>query len=247
MNEKEYQHETVVDSLSKESGSAVQMYKNLYVGKSSFFSLVKYELITFLFSGLPGAAGFLFRKTFYKKLFASLGRGAIFGPGLTLRCPGQITLGDNFVADGNVVLDAKGSDSSIEVGDAVFLGKNTIFSCASASIKLGNEVSIGPNSYIRASRGPLKMGSYITIGAHTVIISGNPDHKRLDIPMMKQEGSAKGIAIGDDVWMGVGVRVIDGVNIGNGCVIGAGAVVTKDIPDYSIAAGVPAKVMASRK
>jgi acetyltransferase-like isoleucine patch superfamily enzyme len=47
--------------------------------------------------------------------------------------------------------------------------------------------------------------------------------------------------------MGVGVRIIDGVNIGNGCVIGAGAVVTKDVPDFSISAGVPAKVISNRK
>ena len=65
--------------------------------------------------------------------------------------------------------------------------------------------------------------------------------------MMNQEGSSKGISIGDDVWIGVGVRIIDGVKIGNGCVLGAGAVVTSDIPDYSITVGVPAKVVAVRK
>jgi acetyltransferase-like isoleucine patch superfamily enzyme len=90
------------------------------------------------------------------------------------------------------------------------------------------------------------MGSDITIGSHTVIISGNPDYKRLDIPMMKQQGSARGINIEDDVWIGVGVRVIDGVRIGRGSVIGAGAVVTKDIPPYGIATGVPAEVVKMR-
>lgn len=244
---KTLEHDTIVDSLTKDSESALEKYKKMYVGNNSLTGVLKYEAITSLFSWLPGALGFLLRNIFYKKLFAQIGSGAILGPNLTLRCPGQITLGNNFVADGNVVLDAKGNGSSIVAGDAIFVGKNTIFSCSSASIKLGNEVSMGPHSYIRASRAPVTLGSYITIGAHSVIISGNPGQNRLDIPMMKQEGPAKGISIGDDVWMGVGVRIIDGVKVANGCIIGAGAVVTKDIPDYCVAAGVPARVIANRK
>lgn len=240
-------HETVIDSLKDESQSGFRKYQEIYVGKYSFTALFKYEFLTILLSPLPGAIGFGLRKFFYKKLFGSVGRGAVFGQDITFRCPGQIFIGNNFTADGNVVLDAKGKGSSIELGNSIFIGRNTIFSCASSNIKVGNNVSIGPGCYIRASRGPVKLGSDITMGAYTVIISGNPDYKRLDIPMMNQEGEAKGISIGDDVWMGVGVRIIDGVKIGNGCVIGAGAVVTKDIPDFSIAAGVPAKIISNRK
>jgi acetyltransferase-like isoleucine patch superfamily enzyme len=208
--------------------------------------LIKYELLTTFLSPIPGAMGFFLRKVFYKKLFNQIGSGAILGPNMTLRCPGRISIGNGFTADGNVVLDAKGDGSAIKFGNAVFSGKNTIFSCASAIIKTGDEISIGPHSYIRASRGDVHLGSYITIGAQTVIISGNPGYKNLEIPMMKQDGEAKGITIGDDVWMGVGVRIIDGVKVGSGSIIGAGAVVNKDLPDYAIAAGVPAKVIGSR-
>lgn len=79
-----------------------------------------------------------------------------------------------------------------------------------------------------------------------MIISGNPSYDRTDVPMKQQVGSARGIKIGDDVWMGVGVRIVDGVKVGNGCVIGAGAVVLESIPDGSIAAGVPARVIGRR-
>jgi len=247
MENQALQHKTVTDSLSKESESMLKKYQGIYVGDGSILNLIKYEILTTFFSPIPGAVGFFLRKMFYKKLFGHIGSGAILGPYLTLRCPGQVQIGNGFIADGNVVLDAKGDDSAIELGDAVFLAKNTIFSCASATIKLGNEVSVGPHCYIRASRAPVILGSYITSGAHTAIISGNPGYARRDIPMMKQEGEAKGIIIGDDVWMGVGVRIIDGVTIGDGCIIGAGAVVTKDIPDYSIAVGVPAKVVGNRE
>lgn len=238
--------ESLVDALSSEAESSIHKYQDIYVGGSSWIDLLRYELTISLLSPIPGALGFFLRRVFSKHRFAMVGKGMMMGPYVTLRCPNRIWLGDNIAVDSNAVLDAKGKDSSIRIGNSVLMGKGTIFSCASASITVGNEVSIGPYCYLRASRGSIVMGSYITIGSHTVIISGNPDHKRLDIPMMKQQGSARGIIIEDDVWIGVGVQIIDGVRIGSGSVIGAGAVVTKDIPPFGIAAGVPAEVVRMR-
>ena len=176
-----------------------------------------------------------------------MGRGSVIGPRITLRCPGRIRIGNHVLIDDNVTLDAKGEASQITLGNSIYIGKNSLVSCASAEIHFGDNLSLGPNCFIRASRGPVNMGSDITIGANTVIISGNPDFRRMDIPMMQQNGKAEGIFIGSDVWLGVGVRVIDGVRIGNGSVIGAGTVVTESIPDYSIAVGVPARVVKNRK
>ena len=62
-----------------------------------------------------------------------------------------------------------------------------------------------------------------------------------------QGASRKGIKIGKDCWIGSGVKILDGVTIGDGCIIAAGAVVNKDIPEYSIAGGIPARVIKSRK
>ncbi len=122
-----------------------------------------------------------------------------------------------------------------------------MLSCASGKITVGNDASIGPNCFIRAGIGPVKLGSHVTIGAYTVVVSGNPGYTRLDIPMKRQLGSTHGVAIGDDVWIGVGARITDGVTVGRGCVIGTGAVVIEDVPDYAIAAGVPAKIIGTRK
>jgi len=240
-------HKTVMDELTQDGDSAFRKYQDIYVGTRSISSLVKYELLTSLVSPIPGAIGFFLRRLFYKKLFAKIGDGTVIGPYLTLRCPDRISLGNNVFLDDNVTLDAKGEESHIIVGDSILIGKNSSLSCSSSEIHLGNNVSVGSNCYIRASRAPVKLGSYVTIGAHTVIISGNPSYKRLDIPMMKQKGKARGIAVGNDVWIGIGVKVVDGANIGNGCVIGAGAVVIRNIPDYAIAAGVPARIIGSRK
>ena len=64
--------------------------------------------------------------------------------------------------------------------------------------------------------------------------------------MKAQIGSTKGIAIGSDVWIGVGARIIDGVRVGSGSVVGAGAVVIGDVPGYSIVAGVRARIVGER-
>ena len=110
---------------------------------------------------------------------------------------------------------------------------------------IGDQSGIGKNSVVN---GPITIGKYVNIGADLRVITRNHNFDRIDIPM-QQQGNAeeKGVVIGDDVWIGDRVIILPGVHIGNGCIIGAGAVVTKDIPDFSVAAGVPAKVIRNRK
>ena len=75
----------------------------------------------------------------------------------------------------------------------------------------------------------------------------NHNFTDLDTPIRLQGATRKGVSIGEDCWVGSGVTILDGVRIGNHCIIGAGAVVTKDIPDYAIVGGVPAKIIKMRK
>jgi acetyltransferase-like isoleucine patch superfamily enzyme len=67
------------------------------------------------------------------------------------------------------------------------------------------------------------------------------------IPIKDQGFTAKGISIEDDVWLGAGVKVLDGVKIGTGSIVGAGSVVTSDLPAFSVATGVPAVVKKRRR
>jgi acetyltransferase-like isoleucine patch superfamily enzyme len=85
------------------------------------------------------------------------------------------------------------------------------------------------------------------IASHSGIYANNHNFADPTQPICKQGNSYKGITVEEDCWLGSGVRVLDGVTIGRGSIIGAGAVVTKDIPPYSIAVGVPAKVVSQRK
>ena len=86
------------------------------------------------------------------------------------------------------------------------------------------------------------------MGTDVTIITRNLCFERTDVPMMEQGFyPEEPVYIGDDVWIGDRVLILPGVHIGTGCIVAAGAVVTKDVPDYAIAAGVPAKVMRMRK
>ncbi len=95
--------------------------------------------------------------------------------------------------------------------------------------------------------GGLEIGDNTRIAAHTVISPMNHIYSDPNIPIWKQGETAIGIKIGNDVWIGNGAKILDGVTIGDGCVIGAGSVVTKSIPPFSVAVGVPAKVIKQRR
>jgi len=93
----------------------------------------------------------------------------------------------------------------------------------------------------------LVMGEYVLMGPEVVIYSSMHAYSNPETPVMMQ-GAKKiePVIIGDDVWFGLRSVVMPGVHIGNHVIIGAGAVVTKDIPDYAVVGGVPAKVIKYR-
>ena len=96
--------------------------------------------------------------------------------------------------------------------------------------------------------GPISLGSDVMMGPEVVIYTSGHAHDRIDIPMRLQGASEiKPVSIGNDVWIGRRVMIMPGVTIGNGVIIGAGAVVTKDVPDYAVVGGVPARILRYRK
>ena len=93
----------------------------------------------------------------------------------------------------------------------------------------------------------IQIGDYVSIAADCYIIDSNHGISR-GARIQEQVSTVKGpVIIGDDVWLGAGVKVLSGVTIGKGAVIGAQSVVNRDIPEYAIAVGVPAKVIGYRK
>lgn len=136
-------------------------------------------------------------------------------------------------------------------GHNLVIGVNTIiqFPCVieprEGNITIGNNCSINPFCALYGSAG-IKIGDYVMIGSGAKIISAMHGFSRIDVPMRLQRTTKKGITIKNDVWIGANATVLDGVTIGSGAVVGAGAVVTKDVPEYAIAAGVPARVIRTR-
>ncbi len=111
-------------------------------------------------------------------------------------------------------------------------------------LKIGDNSGVGINCEIY---GPVTIGKNVMMGPEVVIYTSGHKHNRTDIPMIEQGAETeREVNIGDDVWIGRRAIILPGVKIGNGCIIGAGAIVTKDIPDYSVAVGVPAKVVKNR-
>lgn len=101
------------------------------------------------------------------------------------------------------------------------------------------------NAYAMIS-GTVRCGDGVRIASHVTLVGFNHGYDDPDLPIWKQVHESRGITIGDDVWIGANAVVVDGVRIGRGAVIAAGAVVSKDVPDMAIVGGVPAKVLRFR-
>ena len=113
------------------------------------------------------------------------------------------------------------------------------------NISLGNDSGIGIRCRVR---GPLAIGDDVMMGPEVIILGPGHAHERADITMRAQGASpASHTLIGNDVWIGTRAIIMHGVKIGNGVIIAAGAVVTHDVPDYTIVGGVPAKIIKHRK
>lgn len=113
-----------------------------------------------------------------------------------------------------------------------------------SGVTIGDYSGIGKDCELH---GEVHLGDHVMMAAECVFYTRNHKASRTDIPMSQQgETVINPIFVGDDVWLGRRVMVMPGVHIGNGCIVAAGAVVTKDLPPYTIAGGVPAKIIGSR-
>lgn len=122
---------------------------------------------------------------------------------------------------------------------------NVLFREPGEGLKVGDDSNIGPYSWIGCS-GYVEIGQKVMLGPSVSLLAENHNFERTDIPMKQQGVTRQSIIIEDDCWLGANCSVLAGVRIGRGSIVATGAVVTKDIPPYSIVGGVPAKVLRSR-
>jgi acetyltransferase-like isoleucine patch superfamily enzyme len=131
--------------------------------------------------------------------------------------------------------------------DSLTLGDR---STVAAHAHLTGELVVGADCTVNVGtvvRGTVTLGDAVRIGARSSLLGFDHGMADLTVPIFRQPMSSLGITVGDDVWIGSQVVVLDGVRIGSHAVVGAGAVVTRDVPDWAVAVGNPARVVRDRR
>lgn len=142
------------------------------------------------------------------------------------------------------VLECRGG-GSIRIGDETEILDGAMLLTYGGHISIGARCSINAYTVIYG-HGNTTIGNDVLIAGHCMIIPNQHNFTSRDIPIRMQGNTSKGITIEDDVWIGHGCSILDGVRIGRGAVIGAGSVVTKDVAEYSVVGGVPATLIRNR-
>ena len=161
---------------------------------------------------------------FRREDFATLGEGVVFEAGVLVFHP-----------------------ETIEVGANVYVGHNAILKgYYKGRMRIGPDTWIGQQCFFH-SAGGLEIGSAVGIGPGVRIITSTHEDPGTQHPIMTGAIQFGPVRIGDGSDLGMGCQILPGVTIGQGVQVGAGAVVTDDLPDYAVAAGVPAKVLRFRE
>ena len=179
------------------------------------------------------------------------GKLIFVGSGVELRNRRFIRFGRAVTLGKGVVIDGLARDGVV-IGDGVNIGSYTVIEASGIITNLGKGIQIGEYSGIGGfsfigGAGGVVIGKNVIMGQCVSFHPENHVFSRTDIPIRLQGVTRQGIKVDDDCWIGAKVTFLDGADVGRGCVIGAGAVVRGIIPPYSIAAGVPARVIKSRK
>ncbi len=153
-----------------------------------------------------------------------------------------VQYGPNLLVEAGTTIDGTGA---VELGRDVWLGRGTyIHVWPGARLVIEDDTYIGRGTIILA-HSSVRIGPHVMVAPYCHITDVNHGTAP-EVPMRKQPLESRPVELGPDVWLGAGCSVLPGVRIGRGCVVGARAVVTRDLPDGAIAVGVPAKPVKFR-
>lgn len=159
----------------------------------------------------------------------------------------DLQLGKHTFIDDRVFIYQDERGGAVQLGDDVHIHRDTIIQNGfGAHIRIGRSTHLQCRCILSAYSGSIEIGDHVEIAPYCCFYSYN---HRIEIgtPMQRQPIETRGgIRIESDVWLGVGVTVLDGVRIGRGAIVGAGSVVTRDVPAYAIVGGAPARQIGTR-
>ena len=211
-------------------------FKNEYTSQKLFY--------IFLYRFAQVLRGTYLKLFIHSKGFVFCGRRVVIEHGYNLRAGKQLILEDGVHIN---ALSAKG----ISFGNNVTISKYAVFVCTGViahegvGITIGNNSAIGAQSFL-GGQGGIIIGNDVIMGPQVSIFSENHYYADNSEIIRKQGESRKGVLINDNCWIGAGSKILDGVEIGKGCVIAAGSVVTRSVPNDAVVAGIPAKVIRYR-
>jgi galactoside O-acetyltransferase len=186
------------------------------------------ELLAFLEAVIfiiPGRSGVVARRILIKRFARNVGHNLVVEPSV------RITGYEN-----------------ITFGDSVSLLTGSVLQAHFGNLVIGSRVSINSNAFISpANGGTILIGDDVLIAQNVVLRAADHNYIRLDIPMNLQGHEGGNITIENDVWIGANAVVTKNVRIGHGAIVAAGAVVTRDVPPFSVVAGVPARIIRNRQ
>jgi acetyltransferase-like isoleucine patch superfamily enzyme len=158
--------------------------------------------------------------------------------------PAELSIGEGTEIEDGAIVDFR-FGGSVSLGKGVHVKAGAILAPFGGFINLGNEC--GVNHYtVLYGHGGLTIGDVVRFAAHCLVIPANHGIAPSEIPISRQPLEKAGIVIGNDVWIGAHCVILDGVTIGDGSVVAAGSVVTKNVDPRAIVAGVPASKLRSR-
>jgi acetyltransferase-like isoleucine patch superfamily enzyme len=179
-------------------------------------------------------------------------RGAVFrGRRVVVEHAHQLASAGPLILEDEVWINAL-SDRGVVLGANVTIARGAALTCTGViahrgvGMRIGSRSAVGAQSFL-AGQGGIDIGDDVLMGPGVRIFSENHAHADIDRPMRTQGEIRAAVSIQDDCWIGAGTTILAGVTIGRGSIVAAGSVVTRDLPPFSVAAGVPARVVRSRR
>ena len=178
----------------------------------------------------------LCRKSLYNMAFSS--QFKYFGKRTKLDISGQVHIGKNVYIGDDVTLIVE-NGASLVIGDNSFIGESCYIKCFGGQVEIGRDVSINSKSFLNGCGG-LKIGDNTRIGTQSIIIASNHKFGEPDL-LVKDAITKLGVSLGENIWLGARVTVLDGVTIPSNSVIGACSLVSKPLDEAGVYVGSPVK------